>query len=255
MAGLALTDNFMLSTATVMIGAAADLYDLNPTDHSIGLVKNFALTSEPAYTELQQGVKGTTVFSVMTSNPVRASMEVYEYTSRNLRYSLGLDGSNVVAQTVNTTVANPVATSPVEVTVDFTSATGFLVDDYVMFDKNGDDDFVVRKIVGISTNEVTVDQPLPALAAGTKVYRITKTDVGSKEDQPFLAAKIAGKAANGDPIVILIPKLRVTKGFNLSFITNDYGNLPFEFTMYDLVSTDVNYAAFGGATAQLFKRQ
>ena len=42
MAGEAKTDSFMLGAATVMIGAMADLYDLNPTDHSIGLVKNFS---------------------------------------------------------------------------------------------------------------------------------------------------------------------------------------------------------------------
>ena len=74
MAGLAKTDAFMLGDATVMIGAMADLLTLNTVEHSIGLVKEFMVKSEPGYTELTQGVKNTVVASVMTSNKVSATM-------------------------------------------------------------------------------------------------------------------------------------------------------------------------------------
>lgn len=256
MAGLARTDNFMLATATVMIGPVDDLHDLNPTDHSIGLVKNFQFNSDPTYTELMQGVKGSVVFSTMTSNPVRASMEVYEYTARNLNFALGLDGSTVNPMTVNSTVGTTVAASPAtkDVILATGGGSGFVAGDVILIAKNEDDDFIIRKVVSKSTDTLTVDEFLPAIPSGSVVYKVNAIEVGSKDDQPFLAAKIAGKLANGKHVVILIPKLRITKGFALAFSSENYGNLPIEFTLYDLVSTDTHYTYFGGAQAKIFTR-
>lgn len=254
MAGLALTDNFMLSTATVMIGDQADLYDLNPTEHSIGLVKNFTISSEPAYTELTQGVKNDIVHSVMTSNPVRATMETYEFTAKNLAYSLGLDAGNVAPVSTATTVASNVAASPATAILPVVSATGLAQGDSILIEVDSDENFVIRDIVSISTNNITTNAPLPAIASGAKVYKVNKIEIGSKTEQPFLGAKIAGKAANGDAMVLLLPKVRITKGFNLAFISDNYGNLPFEFTLYDLVSTDPNYAKFKGVKGHIYRK-
>lgn len=255
MSGLAKTNEFMLSTATVMLGAQADLYDLNPTEHSIGLVKNFTMTSEPSYVELMQGVKGSIVHSTMTANPVRASMEMYEYTAANLAYALGLDGSSKTPLTVNTTVNTTVPASPAQNTLVLTSATGFTAGGTILIEVDTIDNFVTREIVSVATDTLTLDQNLPAIASGAKVYLVNTIDVGSKEDQPFFAAKIAGKLANGSHVVVLIPKVRITKGFNLAFISNDYANLPIEFQVYDMVSTDTFYADFSTVNARIFKRK
>lgn len=250
MAGLALTDNFLLSTATVMLGNQSELNDLNPADHSIGLVKNFTISSEPSYTELMQGVKGDIVWSEMTANPVRASMEVFEYTAANLAYATGQDGGSFTTQTVNTTVSTGVPASPAQNTLVVASAAGITTGKTILIDKNGNDDFVIRKVTNVSTNTLTLDADLPAIASGTKVYVVNPIDLGSKTNQPFFAAKIAGKLVNGERVVALLPKIRITKGFNLAFITNDYGNLPFEFSVYDLVATDPAYAQFGSGNAK-----
>jgi len=260
MAGLAKTNDFMLSTATVMLGAAEDLYNLNPLDHSIGLVKNFTMTSEPAYTELTQGVKNTIVFSVLTSNPVRATMEVYEYTSRNLGYSLGLENAeNLTALTIQTTTDAAVDgdVSPAEFDLPVTSGTGFVVGDYIMIKKDNLDDFVVRRIVGLTGSPVdtlVVDEALPDVPNGSVVLKVNAIGIGSKTEQPFYSAKVAGKLANGEEIVILIPKVRITRGFNLAFSSQDYANLPFEFTVYDLVNSDVFYSKFNGDQAQIIRQ-
>lgn len=254
MAGFAKTDNFLLSSATVMIGLPAELNDLNPTEHSIGLVKNFTMTSDPAYTDLTQGAKGTIVFSTLTSNPVKASMEVYEYTAANLMYALGLDGADAATPATSTTLSSGVTASPAVSTFSVTSATGFAQGKYVLIEGDAIDNFIVRKITGVSGTTITVDHTLPAIASGSKVTVVNSVDVGSKDEQPFFSAKIAGKLANGEDIVVLIPKLRITKGFNLAFVTNDYGNMPFEFTVYDLVSTDTFYNDFKTANARLFRR-
>lgn len=255
MSGIAKTNKFMLASATVMIGATEDLYDLNPVDHSIGLVKNFSMTSEPGYVELTQGVKGDIVDSVMTSNPVRATMEVYEYTAKNLSYGLGIEGaSNVVSQTVNTTVDGVVAASPASNTLDVDDATGLSVGDRIMIKVDDIDNFVIRKITSISTNTIEVDQNLPAIPDAAEVHKINAIDVGSKSDQPYYAAKIAGKFSNNEEVVIHIPKLRIMRGFNMAFSTEDYGNLPFEFTLYDLVATDTFYNDFKNRKAEILTK-
>jgi len=215
MAGEAKTNAFMLGSATVMLGPQADLFTLAPSTHSIGLVKNFTTSSEPQYTDLTQGVKNTIVYSVMTSNRIRAQMEVYEYTSKNIAYALGLNGSALTAISASTTT---------------TAATA-----------------------AVATNTLTLNAALPvALASGAVVQKVNPIDVGSTADQPFLSAKIVGQLADGTEVGLLLPKVRITAGFTLGFTTDNFGNLPMEFTCYDLTSDDPNYAVFSGKQGMLF---
>lgn len=265
MAGTAKTNDFMLGTATVMIGPADELYNLNPADHSIGLVKNFTMTSEPGYTELTQGVKNTVVHSLMTSNPVRATMEAYEFTARNLAYALGIEGADQIdAINIETTVsvAFDPQSSPNNV-LSVASTTGISADDYVMILVDEEDNFMIRKVQSVTGGSpgsppvpgtLVLVQPLEvAVAQGARVRKVNVIDVGSKDEQPFYAAKVAGVLADGQEIVVLLPKVRIVRGFNLAFTTEDYGNLPIEFTVYDLVTTDTFFTDFGGVGARIFK--
>lgn len=250
MAGEAKTSAFMLGSATVMLGAQSDLFDLNPATHSIGLVKNFRVTAEPSYTDLTQGVKNSVVYSVLTGNVVRASMEAYEYTGANLSYALGLEGSAVAAQTVSTTVS--VASVADDTVFTVADETGFSVDDWVMIQKGTEDQVYVRKVTAVAAGSITFHQGIrEILPAGTTVKLSNVISVGSKDDQPFLAAKIVGKIADGTEVVLLCPKIRITNGFSLGFITDNFDNLPFEFSFYDQVPTDPFYTDFPGEQAKL----
>lgn len=254
MAGEAKSTAFMLGTATVMLGARADLFDLNPTDHSIGLVKNFRVMSEPAYTDLTQGVKNTIVYSVMTGNTVRASMEVFEYTGRNLTYALGLEGSDVVAQTVATTVTTASTAEAATLTVE--SATGITAGDQILIQHGTSDHVLVRRVVSVASDVLTVFPALEKVVPiGAKVMKANALQVGSKEDQPFLAAKIVGMLADGTEVVLLCPKIRITNGFSVGFMTDNFDNLPYELAFYDLVTGDPFFAEFGGAQAKLLTRK
>lgn len=257
MAGLAKTNNFMLGTATVMLGPLADLADLNPADHSIGLVKNFTITSDPAYTELTQGVKNTIVHSILTSNPVRCTMEAYEYTAKNLAYALGLAG-DFTAVTEQSTLASAItAGSPAPTTFTVASGDGadFDAGDYVMIQSNALDDFVIRKIASISTDTITVTKTFEkTIPSGSKVLKVQSLGIGSKTEQDYYAAKVTGKLVDETPVAILIPKVRIVRGFNLSFASDDYANMPLEFTVYDQVTTDPFYTEFGGDAARLFRQ-
>lgn len=253
--GTAITNQFLLGTATVMIGAQASVFELDPTNDAIGLVKNFSCTSTPTYTDLTQGVLNSRVASVMTGIDVKASMEVFEYTARNLTYGLGLDGSTVTAQTIVTTLSAAVAgskTTPVT-TVDVTSATSLAANDWIMIIDGQNGNVAVTQIQSISTNVLTVAPGIgQALASGATVQLVNMVDVGSYQTQPYLSAKVVGALANGQIATLLLPKIRIVKGFTLAFQTNAFGNLPYEFELYDLVASDPLYSEFPNKKAALF---
>lgn len=254
MPGLAKTSELMLGTATVMLGTQANLFDLTPVANSIGLVKNFSISSEPGYTELTQGVKNTLVHSVMTSNPVRAAMEVFEYTAQNLDYALGLDGSGRAINTVTGTVKTATTGADDQVILQTGEGSNYTVGDYVRIRADTDDHVLIRKVTVITTDTLTVDKVITeVIAVDSPVDVVNVIDIGSKADQPFLSAKIVGKLANGQPIAILIPKIRITRGFTMQFGTDDYGNLPMEFTVFDLESTDALFADFPTESAKIFR--
>lgn len=248
MAGEAKTSSFMLGSATVMLGPMASLFDLTPAANSIGLVKNFTMTAEASYTDLSQGVKNQIVYSVMTGNVVKASMEVYEYTSQNLAYALGLDGSGIAPMSQQTTLSTAVAgtTGSPAASIQVTSAAGLAMGDWIMIQEGTDDRATVRQITAISTNTLTLNAGIKRAIplAGTTVFKVNAIGIGNKQDQPFLSAKVVGSLADGTEVALLIPKLRITNGFTLGFKSDGYGNLPMQFTLYDQVSTDPHFAAF-----------
>lgn len=256
MSGEAQTTSFMLGTATVMLGPQAELYNLEG-DASIGLVKNFLVSAAPTFVELTQGLQNSLVFSVKTANPVTATMEVYEYTAANLGYAAGLDGSTYTTEVAGATT---VATASIGTTLvpslelDLTLATQFAAGDVIQIGQA--DDILIRKIVSIDvTSKVaTLDHAInKVIPVGSAVSKVSLVGINSKTVQPFLAAKIAGKLADGTNMTLLLPKVRITKGFSVAFKSDAYGNLPFEFSIYDQVAADPFFADFAGDRARIFK--
>lgn len=272
MAGEARSIDFLVGTATIMLGLPADLRDFRPETHSIGLVKNVKLMAEATYIELTQGIRNSIVHSIKTGEPVRASAEVYEFNASNWSYALGFSGYNVGIPALNagsatiTTVEALVPSggilAPADVTGydDFTlsTVTNFAVGDYVLIQVGYNDVVVPRRITTIAGSVITVDAPIKNVAfpAGVTVNKCLVVPVGRKSEQPFLAAKIVGNMADGREIAIEIPKLRITKGFDVTFQTSDYANMPFEFTVYDQIPADNQYARFqeqfDGASAVVY---
>ena len=272
MAGEARSIDFLVGTATIMLGLPADLRDFRPETHSIGLVKNVKLMAEATYIELTQGLRNSVVHSVKTGEPVRASAEVYEFNASNWSYALGFSGYNVgipalnagsaTITTVEALVPSDGILAPASSTGydDFTLSTviNFAVGDYVLIQVGYNDVVVPRRITTIAGSVITVDAPIKNVAfpAGVTVNKCLVVPVGRKSEQPFLAAKIVGNMADGREIAIEIPKLRITKGFDVTFQTSDYANMPFEFTVYDQIPADSQYARFqeqfDGASAVVY---
>ena len=272
MAGEARSIDFLVGTATIMLGLPADLRDFRPETHSIGLVKNVKLMAEATYIELTQGLRNSVVHSVKTGEPVRASAEVYEFNASNWSYALGFSGYNVGIPALNAGSATITAVETLTPSGgilapadgvgydDFTlsTVTNFAVGDYVLIQVGYNDVVVPRRITTIAGSVITVDAPIKNVAfpAGVTVNKCLVVPVGRKSEQPFLAAKIVGNMADGREIAIEIPKLRITKGFDVTFQTSDYANMPFEFTVYDQIPADVQYARFqeqfDGASAVVY---
>lgn len=246
MAGEAKTTDFMLGDASVMLGPLAEVFDLTPADHGLGLVKGVSVSSEAQFVELTQGVKNTRVASVMTGNNVTASFEVYEYTARNLTYASGLDGEGVVDVTASGTLDGTISASDTTFDVGTGEGSSFSTGDWLVV---GDKDNVsVRQVASVATDTITVTTAFSnAHAAGQKVYARNKIDIGQKDYQPYLGCKVVGTDANGKHISIIFPKVRITSGFTMGFASDDFQNMPFEMQTYDLVTTDALYSTFGGA--------
>jgi len=257
MAGEAKTNAFMLGTATVMLGDRVDLFDFTPANHSIGLVKNFNLTVDQSYTDLGQGLTNQTVFSVKTGSKIMATMEAYEYTGKNLTYALGMEGFNAGDAI---TASSSIIGTPTPTTTGFTMSAalvGLAVGDYIKIQTGNNDQVLVRKVATITSAALTFVDPLPAIPAeGATVSKMNVIPLGSSTacEDTFVAAKIVGTLADCSEVVLLLPKVKVTKGFNMAFNSNDFQNLPLELTVYDLLADDAHYAAFaefGNASAML----
>lgn len=266
MPGTARTSNFLLSTATVMIGPQADLHNLNPAAHSVGLAKNFQLTFDPAYTELTQGITNSVVMSVRTSEALRASFEVYEYTLRNVAYAAGLDASGVAFDTttgVNLSTAQ-ITAAATAIVVSGDQTLIYPVGTYFFIQAGTDDLVHIAKVsaVAFATGNTTITFtgfPVPTgvtFPIGSRVGRVRKVEVGSGVlFQPEMAAKVVGiLPKNNEPFTILFPKIKVTRGLNIAFDSANFTNMPFEITTYAQTTTDPFYTEYNGASAVLFPR-
>lgn len=258
MAGEAKTNAFMLATATVMIGPQPDLFNLTVADHSIGLVKNFQVSSEPSYVELTQGVKNQLVYSVMNGNEVRASMEVFEYTSKNLMYGTGLDGSNMSPlgtplplKTAITTGGTSVAfAAGTDVSAEYPAGTWIYVQDgtsdRVHVGRVASAAYETDTLTVTLTAETAMPADFTAAVVTGKGGKVNHIPVGKKDEQPFFGAKVVGILPEGSrPVVILFPKIRIIRGFTVAFSSENFGNLPFEFQPFELTGADPHASIFG----------
>lgn len=257
MAGEAITNKFMLGTATLMIGAQADLHQLGVAQ-SLGLLKNVSLKTTPAFTELSQGVKNSLVASVQTKNDMMVDGEMYEYTAKNMTYAVSLDGSAVVpaanstTSTAGLTTSGSPALTPAVIAV--ASATGIVAGAFVAVHADARDQIFIRKVVSVATLDVTLNAGFPvAIASGSKVEVVNMTPLGSTKDNPYLSAKIVGQLADSSWVTVLLPKVRVTSGVSVAFKTDNFDNIPLQLTVYDLTPADPNYAFFQEADGNVMK--
>lgn len=258
MAGTAKTSQVLLSTATVMIGPSADVNTLTPDRHSIGLVKNVSYTSDPEFRELTQGVTNDVVMSVKVGDGSRISMEVYEYTARNLAYAAGLDASGVEYETASVLYTTTAAPATTTVTVA-PAPTGISTGDFIYIQGGNDDLVHIAKVASVAAAVITLaaGYAIPTgmvFPAASKVRKVRALNIGAATPSVTLGCKITGiiDPSQNTPITLVFPKIKVTRGMNLAFSTENFGNMPFEFTPYALTATDPLYADFGTTKVRMY---
>jgi len=251
--GSANTGVFSLSEASIFIGPQADLYKLNESNR-IGLTKSFNLKSDVGYVELTEGILNLVVDSQMNKSNLTSSFEVYEYTSKNLAYSLGLDGSTLSPTGAATTIpAGTTGTSETpEMTVTVASPTGITAGKWVVIQGPEQDQMYFDEVASVVTDAVTLTYGVPETLASATMRVVNPIDLGSSKAQPYLSLKAVGQLTDGSPMGVLVPKLRITKGFALALTSKQHGNLPFETTVYRPVSTDPFFSDFSNRSAIMF---
>lgn len=264
--GLARTSQFLLSSAEVMLGPMAEVYELTPTLHSIGLVKNVKANVQMNQTELTQGLANAPVYSVNTSFTPMISMEVYEYTARNLAYAAGISASSSFAP-ITTSATLDAALTDASTVVDIAGSgnlTGWAVGDWILLQQETGPLVFVADITEVdAANRTLTFNPNKSLPTGvtwsvatTRVYKVNSIAVGHQTDAGMLGCKMLGTLPeNNEPVVMIFPKVKVTQGFDLNFSTENFANMPFELKPYVPTAADTYYNDFkGNKVARVFRR-
>lgn len=256
MSGEAKTSKFLLADATVMVGPRADVFELTPALHSLGLAKRVQANAEPQWAELTQGISKQVVFSVNTGINSTVSAEIYEYTARNLAYGAGIDASGVSYDEFTTTFALASQLTDASSTIPLATGAGasFTVGDFLVLQKDESDLVCVIKVGSVATDTITpaAGYGLPTgvtwPVATTRVFRVRNPlKVGTQNDDGLLGVKIVGVMPdNQRPMTLIFPKARIQKGLNVAFQEEDFANMMFEFKPYALLPADTFYADFAG---------
>lgn len=257
-----ITNQFNIGVSTLMIGPMADVLKLTPEEHSIGLIKNFTISSEMSEVTLTQGIRNTQVDSQVTGVTTQLSTEVYEYTAKNIAYAAQLAGEEFSLKgnyKLKTAITGDGSTSTTVVLkgVPSSAQADLAAGDTIAMQCTSTKDYDKIWLGKVSTTPtwvadsqdetigdltITLTEAIPSgwsFAVNDSVFYVNLIPVGSDEPQPYYGIKIVGILPNGnEPFTIICPKAKITAGFNISFSTENYGNMPFQITPYDLTKED-----------------
>jgi len=257
MPGLAKTQSFQFSTASVLIDKMANQLVLNSAANSLGLTKNLQFAVETGFADLTQGIMNQTVASLVNKFSIKASVEIFEMSSRNLAYGLGLDGTNItnfVPFAADTGLSAAVAAAATSVTVPGDVHLQFPAGGWGYLQQGRDDAVHIFQCSaaavfasGITTITFT-GFPVPAGMSFDTIIgncgAINKIDANPTLANQYFAVRLVGiTAMDQRPIIIHMPKCKVTKGFAMAFDDKNFANLPFEFEPMVPISTDPGYSS------------
>ena len=259
------TSDFLLSTATLMVGPRDKVMELTPEKHSLGLIKNVQVGTEPQFVSLTQGVEAVEVASVNVANPAKLSGEVYEFTARNFAYGAGIDagGVNFDPITEQYSLGAVISNGGATITVGTGEGADFAIGEFFLIQDTDQEDRVhVGKVASKASDVLTLasDYTMPTgttyAVATTVIYRVRNIKVGSQLKRPLYGIKLVGTLPeSGEPITAIFPKVRITRGLSLAFSNENFSNMPFEFMPQALLPTDPYYSDYGGKkTFSLLKR-
>lgn len=268
--------SFLIGNATVMLAPqATDVFSLNPADHSIGMVKAVTVGMESDTIDLRNGILQNLVDQKKSGVRLNTTFEGYEFTAQNLFRAAGLTSvalqrrrgaltANAAAAATSLTIASdPI---PGDANTAITSNAQIPQGATLLVQRTGTPDFVFPVRTTAATTGagpyVATISAIPtgmSFAIGDRAWVVNEVDVGSQATEEFFCMKLAGTLSNYDvPLVLVFPKVKIMRGFNLNFSETDYSNMPFEISPFFLstseatgrlaeIGTTVNGKAYIGA--------
>lgn len=253
------TNAYLLGNATLMMTPFGnDPFALQPATDSIGMVKNIAMTVESDMIELRNGIQQILVDSQKSNVRTMLTAEVYEFSAANLMKAMSFNRSTfapkrgklktaISGASASTTIVVNTNPLPGDPTTGITAVGDIPVGATILIQKaDGNDDYTypvrVTAATTVATADYTVTVAMPAgisFAANDNVWIVNEIPLGDQGDQDYFSLKIAGTLSNYDkPVVMIIPKVKVSKGFQINFSETDYGSMPFEFQPYYLNTSE-----------------
>jgi len=254
--GTAKTGRFHFSTATLCIAPMDQQKAIHPLTHAVGLVKNVRIEATTSKVDLTQGPLNDVVASVTNGMPITGSTEVYEYTAKNFAYGLSQDPTGIVdmAAPVNVTASVAAGATSVSATI-----AGAAVGDWIYIQENLDDQIHIAKLSAVASGTLTfAGYPVPTgltFSGGARVGKFNKIDADPSKANNNFAVRVTGIAIDGStPVSLHFPKCRITRGFSMGFNSDNFSNMPFEFTPMVPVPSDPGYTADFAQKMSIFSR-
>jgi hypothetical protein len=242
---------FSLSSATIMIGKAFvdDVFALMPSTHSVGMVSEVNVGLDSQITELLNGVQQVTVDAKRTGVSGSITGNVYEFTAQNFMRSQAMAGTaTAIKRGALSAAANAAAVSlslnsdpvPGEATSAITAVGDIPSGSTLLLQRVGaETDYVFpTKSTGAATGTGPYTVPIAAPNAiptgmsfpiGTKVWVVSPVGVANIDADDVFCVKIAGTLTQFDrPVVYIAPKVRMVRGFQISYNETAYGSMPWE---------------------------
>lgn len=263
---------FLLGEATLMLApysSPTSVFDLTPSAHSIGMVRNVSLSQESDQVELRKGVQQLLVDSKQSNVRVSLSAEVFEFNAQNLYYSLSRANTAVAPKrgklknaitgptatiVVNTNPLPGEASTGISAVGDIPNGATLLIqvsgvgNDYVLPVR-------VTAVTTVATTDYTVTVAIPTgvtFPAGANVWVVNEIPVGSVAEQDFFKVKVVGTLSNNErPVALVVPKVKISKGFQFSFDEGNYTSMPFELMPYFLTQSEITGRLAEIGTGQL----
>ncbi len=258
---------FSLSSATLMMAPAfsVDPFSLRPDLHSVGMSSEINVSVNSSVTELKNGVAQVTVDSKRTGVSASITANVYEMTSQNFYRSQAMSGSPVVMKRLALTAAaasaavSLTATAngvPGETTSTPTAATDIPAGSTLLIQRANQTDYLfvatTTAAATLATGTFTIPiaaSAIPAgmtFAVGDVVWVVDDIPIGSMDADDVFGVKIVGTLSQFNrPVVAVFPKVRVAKGFQLSFNETQYTSMPWELSPLLLSTGEASSLARG----------
>jgi hypothetical protein len=242
---------FALSSATIMIGRAFvdDVFGLSPDKHSVGMVSEVNIALDSSLTELMNGVAQATVDSKRSGISASITGNVYEMTAQNFLRASALSTTAVPVKRgrLSTAIASggvslSIVSDPIpgEATSAITALTDIPAGSTILIQRgDGETDYVFPTVTSAAatgtgpfvvpiagTYAIPADLSFPV---GARVWVVHPVPVGDIDADELFCVKIAGTLSNFDrPVVYVAPKVKMVKGFGISFNETQYSSMPWE---------------------------